>query len=219
MGAPARAHRAARVKLIGWVLLGLLAAQTTPAQDPRPAPARRDLSWAEADRLTQALAQVEARFQAGGSPARDPLVVTERQVNSYVNLTLGAQHPPGLDALEVKLLPERVLLRANVDLARLPIQRPAGAWSPLDLLSGVVPVELLGRLASGAGALRVELEDARLGGVGIPPSLVAQIVTASTRSSRNPEGVDPALPLSLPYGIQRLRLLPGRVVVEFQPPR
>ena len=72
----------------------LLAGPVQPAVANRPPPPRPGLSWAEADVLAQALEEVAAAFKAGKPVTKQSLVVTEAQLNSYLNLTLGPNMPP-----------------------------------------------------------------------------------------------------------------------------
>ncbi len=118
----------------------LLAGPVQPAVANRPPPPRPGLSWAEADVLAQALEEVEAAFKAGKPVTKLSLVVTEAQLNSYLNLTLGPNMPPGVSDVAVQLADNGLVVRAKVDLDRVPLKRPTGgAWSLYSLLSGVVP--------------------------------------------------------------------------------
>jgi hypothetical protein len=103
-----------------------------------------------------------------------------------------------------------------VDLDRVPLKRPTdGAWSLYSLLSGVVPVEISGRLEARDGMGTIDLKEARLGGWPVPASLVGQLVGSSTRSAANPQGFDIRAPFRLPYAMRRIRFELGRAVVDF----
>src|SRR5467141_419076 len=164
--------------MMGPLVLALLfAGPVQPAVATRPAPPRPGLSWAEADVLAQALEEVQAAFKAGTPVKKQGLVVTETQLNSYLNLTLGPNMPPGLSDLAVQIADNGLLARARVDLDRVPLKRPTGgAWSLYSLLSGVVPVEISGRLEARDGLGTIDLKEARLGGWPVPASLVGQLV-------------------------------------------
>ena len=90
--------------------------------------------------------------------------------------------------------------------------RPAGL---LALLSGTVPVDLQGRLVAANGTAHVEIEQASVGGVSLPASLVAQIVSLSTRNAKQPQGFDILAPFPLPWTARDVRLEPGRALVSF----
>lgn len=160
--------------------------------------------------------QVERRFKAGKPPQKEALVVSERQLNSYLNLTLGPRIPPGVTDLVVQLNGDLMVVRGKVDLDRVPLKRSTdGGFSLLSLVTGVVPVELSGRLKSQEGQGTIELTEARLSGVSVPIALVAQLISTSTRSATLPQGFDINAPFRLPYAMRRVRFEPGKAVVDF----
>jgi len=146
------------------------------------------------------------------------VVVRQAELNSWVNLTLAPQLPPGVSDLDLQLEKDRLVAKGMVDLDKLPVKQAAGAsaWNPINFLSGRVAVELRGRLTTpedGFGSF--EAEEVRLASFPIPPSVVAQAVARSTRSAQNPEGVDILAPFRLPYAAKRVRLQPGKALLEF----
>ena len=199
------------------VLLLACPGQAAPSSvASRPAPPRSGLSWDDADALAVAFDQVERRFKTGKTPRKEPLVVSEGQVNSYLNLTLGPKIPPGVTDLVVQLNGQGLVVRAKVDLDRVPLKRSNdGGFSLLSLATGVVPVELSGRLKSEEGQGTIELTEARLAGISVPIALVTQLVSTSTRSPSLPQGFDINAPFPLPYAMKRVRFEPGKAVVEF----
>ena len=93
---------------------------------------------------------------------------------------------------------------------------PPGAGAGLlAFLSGEVPVELRGRFSSADGTGKVEVEEALVAGISLPPAVVAQIVGQSTRNAKRPQGFDLLSPFPLPFTARRVRLEPGRALVEF----
>jgi hypothetical protein len=184
------------------------------AEPSRPAPARPGLSWAEADALARQLEELDRRSRAGGPAPPQSVLVTEGQLNSYLNLVL--KMPPGVSNLEVHLEAERLLARALVDLDRVQGRMPTqGPFNPLSLLSGAVPAALRGRLPSKDGFASLQFEEVRLGAFPIPISFLAQIISSATRTPENPQGFDIQSPFRLPYALKRVRLQPGQAVLEF----
>jgi hypothetical protein len=59
------------------------------------------------------------------------------------------------------------------------------------------------------------VEQATVAGVSLPASLVAQVVSQSTKNAQRPQGFDILAPFPLPYKARRVRLEPGRALVEF----
>jgi hypothetical protein len=213
------------VTILPFGLLALLlvqgAAPLGPAApalkgDPVRPPPPAGLSWADADSLAETVARVERRLSAGKPASRQTIVVTERQLNSWVNLSLASKIPPALSALELGLQKDRVIARGMLDLDRVKSKIPPGAGAGLvAFLSGTVPVELRGRFASADGTGRVEVEEALVAGISLPPALVAQIVSQSTRSEKRPQGFDLLSPFPLPFTARRVRLDAGRALVDF----
>jgi hypothetical protein len=183
--------------------------QTAPAS--RPAPPRPGLSWEDADALARKIEEMDRRFHSGQPGPARTVPVTEPEINSYLNLSV--KMPPGLSNLEVRLESERVAAKGLLDLDRVQ-GRPSG-FGPLSLLSGVVGVELRARLASQDGLGALEVEEARLGALPIPVSLLEQLVVSFTRTPEKPQGFDIRAPFRLPYAVKRVRLQPGRALLDF----
>ena len=228
-GAPQNDRRARRgervatcyddeVTILPLGLVALLLAQATPSlkgDSVRP-PAPAGLSWEDADWVAETVARVERRLVAGKPASRQTIVVTERQLNSWVNLSLASKIPEGLSGLNLGLQKDRVVARGMLDLDRVKSKIPPGAGaSLLAFLSGAVPVELRGRFSSADGKGRVEVEEALVAGISLPPAILAQIVGQSTRSAKRPEGFDILSPFPLPFMARRVRLEPGRALVDF----
>lgn len=202
-------------------LAALLAAGSTaptPSPAARPAPPRPGLTWEAADALDRRLKAIESAYK-GRRPIPTPsVVVHQAELNSWVNLTLAPQLPPGVSDLDLLLEKDRVTAKGIVDLDKLPVKQAAGAsaWNPINYLSGRVAVELRGRLTTpevGFGSF--EAEEVRLATFPIPPSVVAQAVARSTKSAQHPEGFDILAPFRLPYAAKRVRLQPGKALLEF----
>ena len=199
---------------LGLVAL-LLAQDPTPPKGGavrRPAPA--GLSWEDADWVAETVARIERRLRAGKPASRQTIVVTERQLNSWVNLSLASKMPQALSGFELGLQKDRVVARGTLDLDQVKSKMPQGAGL-LAFLSGAVPVELRGRFSSAEGSGKVEVEEALVAGISLPPALVAQIVSQSTRSAKRPQGFDILSPFALPFTARRVRLEPGRALVDF----
>jgi hypothetical protein len=203
------------MSLLPLGLAALLLGQAAPPKgEPARPPAPAGLSWEDADWVAETVARVERRLEAGKPASRQTIVVTERQLNSYVTLALGAKVPAGLSGLEIALQRDRLLARGVLDLDRVKSKIPQGAGL-LAFLSGAVPVELRGRFSSAEGSGRVEVEEALVAGISLPPAVLAQIVSQSTRSEKRPQGIDILAPFPLPFTARRVRLEPGRALVDF----
>jgi hypothetical protein len=229
------------VYLLSFVMAGALAqaAASTPAVKRAPAPAAKPapppaptapqvvrppappgLSWHDADELSRKIARVQRRLRTGRPASEEPVLVTQRELNSFVNLSLAESIPNGITGFELQLLRDALEARALVDLDRVKGKLPSGgASSLLGLLSGIVPVELRGRLRASNGTGRIEVEQASVGGMSLPPGMVAQMVSMSTRTAKRPQGFDILAPFPLPWTARDVRVEPGRMLVTFSPKR
>jgi hypothetical protein len=192
---------------------------TVVAAPPRPTPAPPPgLSWHQAESLRAKVHELERRRRLAKTPKppkHPPMVVTEDELNSYINLILQPKLPPGLSDVKFALRKGDIDLTARLDLDRVKAVVGTSAWSPLALLSGQVPVEIKGRLKSDARFGTFELDDVRLGPMMIPPALLHQLVASSTRTKRQPQGFDILAPFRLPYGLRRVRVHTGRARLEW----
>jgi hypothetical protein len=201
----------------GSCLLALLLAApvVSASETPRPVP-RPGLSWAEAEALDRKLVEIEQRRAA---PARrgktQTVTVTESELNSYLNLTLGAKIPKEVKDLQVRLEHERLQATGMVDLDQVKSKVAVSSWNPLLLMSGFVPVLLRGRFVNRDGFGSIIWEDVRVNAWSVPISLLEEMVARSTRKPDNPEGVDISAPFRLPYSVRRVRLEPGRAFLDF----
>jgi hypothetical protein len=207
-----------RVTLLPLTVVAVLL-QAAPSQgDSIRPPAPAGLSWEDADWVSETVARLEKRLGAGKPASRETIVVTERQLNSWVNLSLAAKIPEGVSGLDLGLRKDRVLARGTLDLDRLKAKIPQGVGTGLlAFLGGSVPVELRGRFSSAEGTGKVELEEVLVAGISLPPAVVAQLVSQSTRSAKRPQGFDILSPFPLPFTARRVRLEPGRALVDFFP--
>ena len=149
-------------------------------------------------------------------PRGRSVLVTEGELNSYLNLSLGEKLPRGLSDLDVRLDHERAHITGVLDLERVRDKVPRlSPLSPLYWLSGQVGVLLRGRLLNDDGFGKVEWEDVRVGSVPVPLTLLQQIVTSLTRNDENPAGFDITAPFRLPYSLRSVRLEPGKAFLDF----
>jgi hypothetical protein len=196
------------------VLVPLAAASggvVRPAAPPRPG-----LSWSEADSLSRKLESIDRRSRQPAQARPQSVLVTQGELNSYLNLSLGPQMPAGITDLEVMLESERIHARAQLDLEKVRAQVPSGVgWGALSFLGGTVPIELRARLVARDGFGTVQVEDLRLATLPVPVAVLEQIVTSATRTSSNPSGFDILAPFRLPYAVKRVRIEPGRGFLDF----
>jgi hypothetical protein len=197
----------------GVALLALAAAQAPATAVPAERPA---FSRSEAEALDRKFGDVEERHRTGRVTRGKSVKVTEGELNSYLNLTLGARMPRGLSDVVVRLEPERIHATGILDLERVRDKMPTlSPWSPLYWLGGQVPVLLRGRVVNDDGFASIDWEDVRVGNVPVPITLLHQIVSSTTKSAEHPEGFDIRAPFPLPYSVRQVRIEPGRAYLDF----
>lgn len=205
------------VRLTLFGALGFLAASAgSGGETPQPVATREMMSVDQAQSLVHKLEALENRRRSGKLPARaETVLITEGELNSYLNLGVGVKLPEGVTDVALRLERDRVFAKATVDLEQVKGKvRSSGPLNPLSLLGGRVPLEIQSRLSNEDGFGTVEVEDVRLGPVNVPLSVLEQMVSYATRSSENPEGFDIRAPFRLPYSVRRIRLQPGRALLE-----
>jgi hypothetical protein len=195
----------------------LVAAHAAAAADTMPtAPRTGPLSWDLANSLTRKLEAIEKR-RAEKSRKAQTVLFTQGELNSYLNLAYADELPRGLRDVEVRLDRDRIQARGlvNIDEVTGKVGQGGGSWGPLSLLSGDVPVEILGKLTAKDGFGTVQWESVYLSSMRMPISMLEQLVLSATRNEKNPEGFDIHAPFRLPYSANRVRLEPGRALLDF----
>ena len=191
-------------------LLGLLATGETPAADST-------VSLVKAQAMVEKLASLEKRAKLAKPPRKAPMSVSESEINSYLNLTRGGEMPRGLSSVMVRFERDRLMARGMLDLDQLRgrDQLPEGLDGLLGFLSGKVPVEVTGRLRIvGEGVGTFAIDDARLATFPVPVTVIERLVVWATTSAASPQGFDVHSPFRLPYALRRVRLEPGRALLD-----
>lgn len=169
---------------------------------------------ADADALQSKL---EAIVRFGAIPRLETLstVVHEREVNAYVWTYLMGDLPPGVTSPRVEIVGDSVL-RGSVVLdmdAYRASRPPSQGIDPLALLSGRLTARVRGRLLTGDGVGRFELEQADLAGIPLPAVLVQQLLSHYSRTPDQPDGIRLDEPFDLPVSIREIRVQPREAVV------
>ncbi len=192
----------------------------TPSRTPartaaRPTP-KAGLSWAEADAMSRKLAAIEERHRQQKAKKSPAVQVTQGELNSYLNLSYASELPKGVSDIEVRFGQGRIEAKGYVDMEQVKGKVPStSTWSPLSFLSGLVPVEIAGKLVNQDGFGTVELDSAYVASIRVPVTVVEQMIASSTKSDKHPEGYDLRTPFRLPYSVSRVRVEPGKAVLEF----
>jgi hypothetical protein len=196
--------------------LALAAVLAAGADNLPTAPRSGPLSWDQANSLTRKLEAIEKR-RIENSRKKETVLFTQGELNSYLNLTYADQLPNGLRDVEVKLDRDRILAKGlvNIDKVKGKVGDGGGSFGPLSFLSGDVPVEITGKLTARDGFGQIAWESVYLSSMRVPVSVLEQLVLSATKTAESPEGFDITAPFRLPYSVNRLRLEPGRALLDF----
>jgi hypothetical protein len=189
------------------------------AQQPAPAAATNGGAavsslQADADSLQSKLESI-VRFGAIPRLETQSTVLHEREVNAYVWTYLMGDLPPGVTSPRVEMVGDSVL-RGSVVLdmdAYRASRAPAQGLDPLSLLSGRLTARVRGRLLTGDGVGRFEIEQADLAGIPLPATLVQRLLSHYSRTPDQPDGIRIDEPFDLPVSIREIRVQPREAVV------
>ena len=166
--------------------------------------------------LTRKLEAIEKR-RRDPRPRPETVLVTEGELNSYLTLSMASKMPPGITGIQVRLDRERVSATGYVDLDRWgqTLKSSSSSMTLLSLLGGQVPVELRARFPTAEGFGSLEWEQIRIASLPLPLRALDELVAALTRTPSQPGGFDIKAPFRLPYSARRIRLEPGRALLDF----
>jgi hypothetical protein len=141
---------------------------------------------------------------------------TQAETNSYLKFNATELLPTGLTEPEVTLLGQnRVSAKAIVDLDIVRKKQSSGGWfDPTSYLTGKLLVTAAGRVITGDGKGRIELQSAEVSGVPIPKTFLNQMVNFFTRTDDNPKGSTVDDVFELPAKIKRIDSEQGRFTVH-----
>ena len=137
----------------------------------------------------------------------------EPDVNAYLEHQAVPHLPVGIRAPSVRIGEDRLSAEAVIDLDAIRESRERAGFDPVQFLGGQLPVTASGRVRSGGGVARVDVETVTVGGIPVPIAVLQELVRYFTRTPEHPAGTRLDAPIRLPYGITELRLSPGLAVI------
>ena len=163
-------------------------------------------------RLQQSLLEILENAAEPSSEVRlTPL--PEPDVNAYLAHQAVPHLPVGIRAPVVRIGEGRLWAEAVIDLDAIRDSRERAGFDPVRFLGGQLAVTASGRVRSGGGAARVDVEAVTVGGIPVPVDVLQELVRYFTRTPDQPAGTRLDAPIPLPYGITELRLTPGLAVI------
>ena len=168
---------------------------------------------ADADALERKIVSIATNGLAE-KPATKATDVLEREVNAYLQAHAREQMPKGVVDPRVSILPDgRLSGTATVDLDAVRTSQERGMLSPWTLLRGTVPVEASGILRTENGVAAFTLEEATVGGVPVPKSVLQELVSYYSKGPNAKDGVNFEQPFRLPAHIREIHTAMGRATV------
>ena len=137
----------------------------------------------------------------------------EPDVNAYLAHQAVPHLPVGIRAPVVRIGEDSLSAEAIIDLDAIRDSRERSGLDPVQFLGGQLHVSASGRIRSGSGLARVDVETVTVGGLRVPVEVLQELVRYFTRTPEQPAGTRLDAPIPLPYGITELRLSPGLAVI------
>jgi hypothetical protein len=162
--------------------------------------------------LIQRQGEAPAPQQIGARRTR----LTEDELNSWFMYRAQPVLPTGVSQPQVTIVGEGQLAgQATIDLDAVSKRRSAGggAFDPLSLIGGKVPVSVSGVLHTRDGKARFEVQRAEMSGIPVPVTVLQEVLTYYSRSDQRPQGVRLDDIFSLPANIRQIEVGQGQAVV------
>ena len=159
--------------------------------------------------------QERAKLPATRRPPLRQMVVTQDEMNAWLRAS-AENRPKGVSEMTVRFEPQRLVARGMLDISDLKPKVALTPWNPLYWISGIVPVDVVGRVESANGRLTVDWEDVRIAAVPVSATMLRDLVLTATRGSkRYPGGLDITAPYDMPYEVRSIQLDTSRALVGF----
>lgn len=141
------------------------------------------------------------------------LELEEADLNAFLAEQLIENPQDGVEQLTVQLKPGSFITQLKVDMDKIEMQDDSlSATLFRNLLQGVQDVMLEGVLDVQNGIGRYSTQKASLNDVPLPASLVDSLLQSLGKKQEPP--FDPTEPFSMPYDIQSVEFLAGKVVIR-----
>ena len=124
--------------------------------------------------------------------------------------------PAGVSQPQITIVGEgRLAGQATIDLDAVAKRRSSGggAFDPLSLIGGKVPVAVTGILHTRDGQARFEVQSAEMSGIPVPVTVLQEVLTYYSRSDERPQGVRLDDVFTLPANIRQIEVGQGQAVV------
>jgi hypothetical protein len=176
------------------------------------------VSRQSAEEFSQKIALIQrqgesASAQSTGAARRTRL--TEDELNSWFMYRAQPVLPAGVSEPQITIVGEgRLAGQATIDLDAVAKRRSGGgAFDPLSLIGGKVPIGVSGILHSRDGQARFEVQRAEMSGIPVPVTVLQEVLTYYSRSDERPQGVRLDDVFALPANIRQIEVGQGQAVI------
>lgn len=185
----------------------------------------RAVSWAEPSNTPMVLSpaeaqQLEAKLNLLGQPRPNvplsfrPIVITDSEANSYLRYKGQNFLPPAVQNPEVRINSDGIYGVADIDFGLVEKQSTTGQdWTVRALsmiLTGRQRVSAVGKLDTGNGQAKVNIENVSIGNTPVPQVLVDWLLANYVQKKYN---IDLSKPLVLPDHVARIELARGQATL------
>ena len=141
--------------------------------------------------------------------------LTEDELNSWFMYRAQPVLPAGVSQPQITIVGDgRLAGQATIDLDAVAKRRASGgAFDPLALIGGKVPVSVSGILHTRDGQARFEVQRAEMSGLPVPVTVLQEVLTYYSRSDERPQGVRLDDIFNLPANIRQIEVGQGQAVV------
>jgi hypothetical protein len=141
--------------------------------------------------------------------------LTEDELNSWFLYRAQPVLPAGVSQPQIAIVGDgRLAGQATIDLDAVAKRRASGgAFDPLSLIGGKVPVSVTGILHTRDGQARFEVQRAEMSGLPVPVTVLQEVLTYYSRSDERPQGVRLDDVFTLPANIRQIEVGQGQAVV------
>ena len=171
------------------------------------------VSRQSAETFSQKVTVIRRNAEAG-TPAARKTPVSQDELNSWFAYSALPHLPGGVSQPQVTIVGGgRVSGQAIVDLEALAKRRSSGAFDPLSLIGGRVPVNVTGILHTRDGKARFEVQSAEISGLPVPTTILQELLSFYSRTPDHPQGVRLDDTFSLPAQIREIQVGQGQAVI------
>ena len=174
------------------------------------------VSRQSAEEFAQKIALIQRQGDSPETAGARRTRLTEDELNSWFMYRAQPVLPAGVSQPQVTILGEgRLAGQAVIDLDAVAKRRSSsgGAFDPLSLIGGKVPVTVNGILHTRDGKARFEVQRAEMSGIPVPVSVLQEVLTYYSRSDERPQGVRLDDVFTLPANIRQIEVGERQAVV------